>query len=198
MNPTIAPIVEGEGDIPAIRILIQRVATSEFPNAYVNIARPMRVPRSRLMQPGQLERYVGIAAQHRGAVLVLIDADDDCPKTLGPQLLTRIRAARGDLPAAVVLANREYEAWFLASGESLRGKCGLPREFATLVNPEAIRGAKERLSLHMGRKYNEPHDQPALTTHFAMQQAHQHSRSFRKCYKEIKRLLEEVQGKVAP
>jgi hypothetical protein len=60
-----------------------------------------------------------------GGVLVLIDADDDCPAHLGPALLARAREARSDVPVSVVLANREFEAWFLAAAPSLAGNCGL-------------------------------------------------------------------------
>jgi len=38
-------------------------------------------------------------------------------------------------------------------------------------------------------------DQPALAAQFDLEEAKQHSRSFRKCYKEIKRLIEELRTK---
>jgi hypothetical protein len=89
------------------------------------------------------------------------------------------------------LANREYEAWFLAAAESLGGHCGLPSDLTSPPNPEGIRGAKEWLRRHMPRvrKYSETVDQPTLTSVFDMQAARRRADSFDKCYREIVRLL---------
>jgi hypothetical protein len=46
-------------------------------------------------------------------ILVVADADDDCPATLGPTLLGRAR--RTDRAVAVVLAKRELESWFISA-----------------------------------------------------------------------------------
>lgn len=61
-----------------------------------------------------------------GRILVLLDADKDCPAVLGPDLLERARRARGDRMVRVVLAGAKYEAWFLAAAASIGGQCGLP------------------------------------------------------------------------
>ena len=90
-----------------------------------------------------------------GGVLVLLDADDDCPAALGPALLERARAARSDVPISVVLANREFEAWFIAAAESLAGTHGFPADLTAPADPEKIRGAKEWLGQRKtdGRPY---------------------------------------------
>jgi hypothetical protein len=89
----------------------------------------MRVNRGRIVASNGLESAVKAMALRvsptAGGVLVLIDADDDCPAHLGPALLARAREARSDVPVSVVLANREFEAWFLAAAPSLAGNCGL-------------------------------------------------------------------------
>lgn len=89
-----------------------------------------------------------------------------------------------------MLANKEYEAWFIAAAESLRGKRGLAADLTAAPNPENIRGAKEWLSDHMprNRPYNPTLDQPALTSVFDMEAARR-ADSFDKCYREIVRLL---------
>ena len=52
---------------------------------------------------------------------MLLDADEDCPKTLASNLLARARTmVPADYPVGVVVANREYEAWFLAAFPSIR------------------------------------------------------------------------------
>lgn len=192
MTPrTIACIVEGHGEVEAVPLLIRRIAaTLDAPPAVV-VPPPLRVPKNRLLNPGELERTVEFAARKtggRGAVLILLDADDDCPATLGPKLLERARRARSDLPIAVVLAHREFEAWFLAAATSLRGQRDLPADLQPPTNPEAIRGAKEWLAGRMSRRYRETLDQPALTARFDLAVAIQ-APSFAKCHREIVRLL---------
>ncbi len=94
------------------------------------------------------------------------------------------------LPISVVLAQCEYEAWFLAGAASLRGKRGLKPDIEPPPNPEGVRGAKEWLSARMvGKTYGEMTDQAPLTQLFDIPQALASARSFRKCYKEIERLL---------
>ena len=128
----------------------------------------------------------------RGGILVLIDCDRDggCPAREGPALTRRACRARADMEISVVLAKKEYEAWFLAAAESLRGRCGLPEDLVGDPNPEDIRGAKEWLSKHMSgnRRYSETTDQATLTGVFDLQAARR-ADSFDKCYREIVRLL---------
>ena len=123
-------------------------------------------------------------------MLILLDADDDCPATLGPQLLRRARAARPDRTIGLVLARREYEAWFLAAAASLAGKRDLPAGLQPPPQPETIRGAKEwlRARLPRGQRYRETVHQPAFTALFDLQQA-RNADSFDKCYREIVRLI---------
>ena len=48
------------------------------------------------------------AAQEDGTVLILLDCEDDCPGTLGPDLLRRAQAVRADIEIIVALAHREF------------------------------------------------------------------------------------------
>jgi hypothetical protein len=189
----VACIVEGHGDSKAVPILVRRIASELNPAWSVTIPTPLRVPRLKLVKQGEIERSVILAASKvgsSGAILVLVDADDDCPAQLGPALLARALAARGDLPIAVVLAKREYESWFLSSAESLRGRRGLAQDLSSPAAPETIRGAKEWLRDRMPThaKYREVLDQPALTSLFNMQLALR-APSFDKCHREVVRLL---------
>jgi hypothetical protein len=123
--------------------------------------------------------------------VVLIDSDDDCPKDLGPALRERARSARPDLDVAVILARREYEAWFLAGAESLAGKRNLRADLSAPVNPEGIRDAKGWLRDNsVGQvKYRPTQDQAALSHFLDLELARTRSRSFRKLWSEIERLL---------
>src|SRR4030042_5362988 len=174
----IAAIVEGHGECEAVPILIRRIAETIDPGFVPRVLPPLRVPASRLLKEGEIERSVGLAArklQGRGGIVIIVDCDweDGCPAEDGPMLLKRSVAARGDLPIAVVLAKREFEAWFLAAADSLRGKSGLPGDLESPAYPESIRGAKEWLTEKMppGRAYAETTDQPTFTAIFDMNSA---------------------------
>lgn len=97
-------------------------------------------------------------------VSLLLDADDDCPAQLGPHLLERARAGRPDVRIAVVLPNREFEAWFLAAAPSLAGQHGFLASFLPVANPETPRDCKGLLSKARpsGHPYKETVDQAPL------------------------------------
>lgn len=180
--------------------LLRRLGNFLELGVYLEPQDPIRRKRSELVRPGVLERDIESAArrlQRCGCILVLVDGDDDCPKTRGPELLARARAARSDMPIGLVLAHREYEAWFLAAAESLRGTAGLAPDLSPPDHPEAIRGAKEWLRKHMprGRTYREAgknSDQAQLTQCFDMALARERSRSFKKLCKDIKDLVSQA------
>lgn len=152
----------------------------------------LRIPRSKLLRDGELERAVQLAASKvgsRGAVLVLIDADDDAPCELGPELHSRATSAGAGVRVAVVLAHREYEAWFLASASSLAGCQGLSPDLESPLEPEAIRDAKGWLSARMAeRRYREVLHQPKLTAIMDLAQARR-AQSFDKLWREVGRIL---------
>jgi hypothetical protein len=194
----IAAIVEGHGECEAVPILIRRIAETIDPGFVPKVLPPLRVPASRLLKEGEIERSVNLAArklQGRGGIVIIVDCDweDGCPAEDGPMLLKRSVAARGDLPIAVVLAKREFEAWFLAAADSLRGKFGLPGDLESPAYPESIRGAKEWLTEKMppGRAYAETADQPTFTAIFDMNSARR-ADSFDKCYRDIRSMLEQL------
>lgn len=168
MRLSLSVIVEGPGDVEAVPVLVRRLAERIDPDLSFDIAKPIRAGKTRLRRSGELERFVDLAArklQGTGAVLILIDADDDCPKELGAELLERARRARGDTPIRTVLAKKEFEAWLVAAADSLQGKRGLPEELEPPAKPEEIRGAKEWLSERIqGRRYRETLDQAAFAS----------------------------------
>jgi len=126
-------------------------------------------------------------------ILVLIDADDDCPARLGPELLRRAQAYRSETPIGVVIAKSEFEAWFLAAARSLAGRRGLTPHLEPPDDPEAIRGAKGWLGRQMvsGHSYSDVIDQPKLAAVFDQYQARS-SPSFDKLWRDLERLIREV------
>src|ERR1700688_1879555 len=142
----IQPIVEGQGEVAAVPVLLRRLR-DEAQCWRLEVGNPHRRRRSQLVKKDSLQSAVQVAAlrDHCAGILVLLDADDDCPKELAPTLQEWAQEAAGEKPCVVVMANREYEAWFLASIEALRGKAGILPDAASHSQPEIPRDAKGEL-----------------------------------------------------
>jgi hypothetical protein len=197
MNSAILPIVEGQSEVESVPILLRRIL-DQMQAFNIQISRPWRVKRNKVVKQGELERAITQGIRDRsniGAILLLLDAEDDSPAALSPELSERCRQAT-HLPVAVVLANIEMEAWFLGGKESLRGVCGIKPDAVAPPNPESIRGAKERLSQNMehGRRYLEVDDQPALAAQINFDLTKGRCPSFDKFIREVQDLIKKIQG----
>lgn len=184
----IQPIVEGHGEVAALPVLLRRLR-DESQNYSFDINPPIRRKRSELVRESELRRSIKLARLQRdcGAILILFDSDDDCPKTFVTQLQKWAESEAAPLPCSVVLAHREYEAWFLAAIESLRGVRGIRPDAESHPEPESPRDAKGRIEERMlpSRSYSETADQPALSAKFDLSIAHRRCRSFRKLVKSF-------------
>jgi len=195
MRVTIACIVEGDGEVEAVPLLLRRLGQQMDPPVFVEAPRPIRSGRYKIIKHGELERAVRLAAKRAGKcgpILVLLDSEDDCPGELGPRLFKRAISERRDIPLSVALAKKEYEGWFLAAARSLRGQRSLSDALEPPLDPEAVRGAKEWLNRNMSvdGPYREVLHQPALTAIFDLEQAAT-APSFRRFVREVHRLFEE-------
>lgn len=194
----VATIVEGHGETFAVPELLRRLVPMIDGNRWAEVLPPIRTQRSLIVKPGELERRVELAARlvqgKGGAVLVILDIDDDCAATVGPELLTRVKACRADIPSAVVLPVCEFEAWFLAAAASVAGKRGLPSDLQPPDDAEAIRDAKGWLQERRtdGLSYSPTTDQPALAATFDPLAARDGSASFDKLWRDVERLLGET------
>lgn len=177
------PIVEGQGDVAAVPVLLRRLG--EIAGAHsMRVARPHRHPRNQLVQKEPLQNFVRVACLTSGCdgVLVLFDADDDCPKELAPRLQSWAQDAAGVVPCVVVLANREFEAWLLGSIAAMRGTASVRDDALAPADPESVRDAKGRLEecLRGDVGYSPTVDQARLTARLEPAQAWRACRSFRK------------------
>ncbi len=182
------PIVEGQSEERAIGVLLRRIL-NELDVYDIEIARPFRVKRNRVVRPGELERAITQAIVSRSgttAVLVLLDADDDCPATLAQDLLKR-SADTTILPVKVVLPKVETETWILAAIESVRGQRGIRDDAQSPPDPESVRNAKGALSACMAgtRGYVATDDQPALLSALDLSLAAQRCPSFAKLRRDV-------------
>lgn len=182
-------IVEGDGEVAALPILLRRLAEWRTPEYYCEVLPPIRVRRDRFLnRDDEFRRHLLLAAgkcSDDGWILILLDADDDCPATLGLEVLERARASVPYQSVSVVLANKEYEAWFIAAARSLHGHRGLVVDPHDAIDPEIPRNAKGWIKARITNKsYGETTDQPAFTACMDLEQAFDRSRSFRKLCSE--------------
>ncbi|MFN3842094.1 MAG: DUF4276 family protein [Rehaibacterium terrae] len=182
-------IVEGDGEVAALPILLRRVAEWRTPEMYPDVPIPIRVHRDRFLnREEEFRRHLLLAAAKCGQdgwMLVLLDADDDCPARLGANILQRAQAIVPHQRVSVVLANREFEAWFIAAAPSLSGHRGFIFDPQDHTDPETPRDAKGWVKARMAsRSYGETTDQPGFTARMDLQQAYSRSRSFRKLCSE--------------
>ncbi len=167
MAASIATIVEGHGEVKALPVLLRRLqVVAEFSD-YLDIQSPIRIPADAFFDSNKLSKYLEIAIadrEDRHLVLLLRDADDECPVEVANNILA-IVAEIAKVEVLVVVAKCEYESWFIAAAPSLAGKRGLPNDLSVPGNHHSIRGAKEWLSRRMGqrRTYGETVDQPAFS-----------------------------------
>jgi hypothetical protein len=142
--------VEGDGDVAAVPVLLRRILGERHGKYSLAIAQPKRATNKEMLIR-DFERIVqnAVITPGCGGVIVLVDTDgDDYPVVLACGLRQRALKLNLSVPVAIVCPQMEYEAWFLASLESIRGKSikGRPGKDAAAENPpdcEAIRGAKE-------------------------------------------------------
>jgi hypothetical protein len=163
----------------------------------IEVVRPIRVSRNKVVEEVELNRSLELATlklkeageDWRSLILILIDADQDLPCVFGPRLLDLARKARPDIEIACVVANVEYETWFVASAESLQEYLDLsggePPEF-----PEAARSGKGWIEDRFrGTKYSETLDQPAMTARMDLSLCRSRCPSFDKLCREIAQRL---------
>ncbi len=188
---TIASIVEGHGEVEALPILLRRIAETVTPATPILVPRPIRVKRQRVVKLGELERYVqlaGVRAGDGGAILILLDAEKDCPATLGAELLQRARRARPDRSIRTVLAKAEYESWFIAAVESVVGRPDLA--ITPPMDPESIQDAKGWLSRNaLSRGTYRPTRHQARFTAALDLDAARSAPSFDKLWRDVASLL---------
>ena len=171
----IVAIVEGPGDAAALPVLIRLVLEAQGGPDDIQVLKPIfgRKGKADLLRAGELERQARRALNRTkgdARVLVLIDADDDCAATLGPQLQQRLDSESGTGVCAAVVAVREYENWLIAD--------------------EAALDAKRTLSDRRTdeRSYRPTADQAHLTAQVDVETIREHCPSFRKLWREIARL----------
>lgn len=190
----LVPIVEGHGEVRAVpaltyRWLNLRGLSGEFfvHDLAINAkgCGRLKAAHDPIGHRG-IEHYVSQALRARpDAILAILDADDECltrgaRNHLGPELLARARAVAGDVPVGVVVANREFEAWFLA-------------DLGAVEDPEERAGCKAAVGRLLGETYEPTIHQPELARKLSFSEAARAlSPSYDKLARELERLTAEA------
>ena len=145
-----------------------------------------------LDRPGGIEKFIEYAAltPNCGAIIVLVDVDNDCAVNLAKQICDRCKTVGVAVPIAVVCAVREYEAWFLASLDTIRDALPSDKDVFYEGDPEALAGVKEWITQQMpqGRTYKPTIDQARMSSLVDIPTAHANSRSFRRLCHAVEEL----------
>jgi hypothetical protein len=199
-------VVEGLGEQMAVPALVHRwfqlKQTREYRRYTWTVDTIVTRSCARIKNPHAPARRIGVecyvqTAVAKGAhgVLVVLDADDEPPIPLGQALHARARATAREVPVGVVVATREYEAWFLTDLWSLRrrGLFPMANRLPALMAPESPRDAKGVVRTLLGRAYEESSHQRTLTEQLSFNRGtRRRSPSFRRLAVELDRLSREA------
>ena len=207
----IIPIVEGYGEERAVPCLIRRWLhhrrwhqSFEVPETAINAkgCSKLKSPYDRKRHLG-IEHYIEAALRGRpDAILVVLDADQECihrgpGNRLGPELLARAKAIAPHVPLSVVVANPEYEVWFLASLTAIRSSGLLPADSPRIPfdipDYESRSGCKGVIAEILGCPYEETVHQLKLTKGLTFSQKSRYrSPSYGKLLRDLERLVKEI------
>jgi len=173
--------------VHALPVMLRRFAARS--NVYdLVVPEPIRVARDRFLNRdeefGPKVTLASLKAGADGLVLIVLDADNDCPVELARAIQAKAEPSLRGARCGVVIANREFESWLIAAAPSLASKRGLPAVLARPDRSESIRDAKGWLSEHMvlesGKAYSPVLDQAPLSAVVDLDAALVQSRSLRK------------------
>lgn len=189
------PLVEGHGEVQAVPVLLRRLL-AEAGCHDIGVGQPIRRTQAQLRNKADIQNAVRLALLQPecAAVVILFDGEDECPAELAGRVRRWARGVAAATPTDVVVAYREYETWFVAALESLRGRFGISEAAVAPADPESRRDAKSWVEEFMPprRAYSETGDQPAMSAVFDLELAHRRNRSFRKLVKAVGDLLREL------
>ena len=193
--PKIVPIVEGDGEVTAVPVLLRKILARDM-RFDIQVARPKNANgRGNLTKEGGLERFIRYAWKERdcGAILVLLDAEDECPKEIAREFCRRAEAIGILFPVVIVVAKRMYEAWILASISTIAGRMDVPAGLLPPRDVEEVPNPKTWLDERFprGRAYKETQDQEAMTVLIDLALASS-ARSFRRLEHGIQEALEGI------
>lgn len=203
--PVIIPIVEGHGEVEAAAGMVRRILYELVEGYEFDVGKPKRLNRNQVVS--DIPRFLEYAASEPdcGSIIILMDADEDCPQTLACDIRAAVEATGSPYPVAVVCPKVEYEAWFIASVESIRGrsigtrKVVIRKEANCPADIEGVRDAKDWLTRQMPERmaYKPTQDQAPLTHLVDLELARSRSRSFKRLCHAVEQVVEGMRSHTA-
>jgi hypothetical protein len=200
----IVPVVEGQTEQGCIDTLLHRVWHELLCSTdRLQVVEPFRGQRDSLTHPkGETltdsvqKAYLKLLAKSKKdpaaqtLLLILLDAERDCPATLAPRLLEVARKALpANAPVACVLAKSMLENWIVAGASTLAGVNGLPDPLPTDDAPEDGSGAnwleRQLRSKDRARKYKKTVDAEVFVRAMNLSDCRAKSPSFDKLCREL-------------
>lgn len=182
-----------------MRTLLPRIAVELHGFHALVVLKPIRIPRTQMVQPVALGRAVELAkaklataaeADDHSLALISFDADDDPPCTVAPEVLGGV--ARDDIDVAVVLPNPEFETWFVAAADSLSAFVELRDGESAPLDPERTRSKKGWIQRRFRGSYSPTVDQAKLTAHMDLSICRERCPSFDKLCRELARRIDAI------
>lgn len=198
MSNKLYVIVEGDGELSAVPLLLRRLLYEKFERYDFSTISPINARgRGNLTRDGGLERLLEYTRRQPDCdgVLVLFDAekdDVDCPPRIAYVFAERAAALGLPFPVSIVCAVCEYESWFLYSDT-------IADEYFTAVypdNPDEECSAKGWINRHLRTQatYRETIDQTDMSQLLELDELHDKSRSFRRLVDALTELLMAIDG----
>jgi len=183
--PAIIPVVEGQGEVAAVPVLLRRLL-GDRDALDIGVAKPVNAHGFGGLTK-RLEHFLELTHWRPGcgAILVLQDGEGGCPAAMAREYSRRTTEAGCKHPVAVVIANRMYESWLIASLPTT-----LPGAAPYEGDPEAV-SSKAWLDSRMrpDRAYREVAHQPSMTSRLDPALARR-CRSFRRLEAALDFLIE--------
>ncbi len=202
--PKLIAIVEGPGDRTAVPGLLRRILGERLNRYDITVAKAKALgSKSNLNK--KLEMFLRYALiEECSAILVLVDADTECPTELAVSIVNRVIPLNLDVPVAVACAKHEYETWFICmlsenTGQKIRERLEISETVTAPKNIEDVRDPKGWLTNHMpaNRAYRETGDQESMTYHIDFALAQSRSRSFRRLCHAVEELVFAMDNQLA-
>jgi hypothetical protein len=206
----IGSIVEGQGDQKAVPVLLN--------NYFRVVLRRDDVSAYKESKPGgckselreKLKDHLIEVATYASAILIVLDADDeqDYPGCHAQEIaedVRRITKERWNCPIGIVIATRTYEAWLIASIESIAKKHpGVIQQSATCPsNPDTITNPVKWLECkcpNKKKRYHKTRHQAEMSKCIDFGRAAEKSKSFQKLLNRLNEIVkvatENQQGEV--
>jgi hypothetical protein len=217
MTLFIVPVVEGQTEQGCVERLLHRVWHGLLGQPErLQVVEPFRGHRDELVHPNGLVLTITVGKalvklrskaqkdpQARPLVLILLDAESDCPGTLAPRLLGVARTALpAEIPVSCVLAKRMLENWIVAGASTLAGLNGLPNPLPARNQFEDRSGVAwleaALRSQRTTRKYRKTADAEVFVGEMALQECRDNAPSFDKLCRELEARLPQPPAQPGP